>query len=56
MILNCHLMHGIVYVGFSLCCAERILPAEHEIVPFSMDSPAHGRDLLVIACWYIYGI
>lgn len=26
---------------------------EHEIEPFSMESSSHGRDLLVVACWYM---
>ena len=26
---------------------------EHDIQPFSMESPPHGRDLLVVACWFM---
>ena len=29
------------------------IPVEHEIKPFSMESASHGRDLMVIACWYM---
>lgn len=30
-----------------------LIRVEHEIEPFSMESSSHGRDLLVVACWYM---
>lgn len=29
------------------------IPINYEIEPFTMESTTHGRDLLVVACWYM---
>ena len=29
------------------------IPVSHDVAPFDMDNIAHGRDILVVACWYM---
>lgn len=33
--------------------ALNAIPIRHEVGPFSLENVEHGRDLLVVACWYM---